>query len=359
MSSIMDKMKKTGSVKDVAVLSDSKLLNGQDNIDTGIPILNVAMSGQLDRGYGPGIFLVAGPSRHFKSNTCMVFVAAYLRKYPEAICVFYDSEFGTNKDYWKASGIDPDRVLHIPIKNVEELKFDMVQKLDALQRGERVVFLADSVGNLASKKEVVDALKENESADMTRAKQLKSFFRMITPYFTLHDIPFFAIMHTYKTMELYPKDIVSGGTGGMLSATSVFIMGRSQEKDGDEIAGWNFTLNADKSRYVKEKSKLPLLVTYAGGIDPYSGLMDLALESGHVVKPKQGWYAKVNMATGEISDKNHRLKQTSCDSFWADILADEKFQEFVKAKFKVSHNSLLERVTDVSNAQDTFDSDED
>lgn len=358
--SLMDKMRKTGSAKHVSVLSDSELLNNRDLIETGVPILDAAFSGSMrkgQRGYGPGIHLIAGPSKHFKSNTSMVFVSSYLNKYHDAICVFYDSEFGTTKDYWKSSGIDPDRVLHIAVTNIEELKFDMMQKLEQLKRGERLVFFVDSIGNLASKKEVEDALKESAAADMTRAKQLKSFFRMVTPYFTLYDIPMFAIMHTYKTMELFPKDVVSGGTGGVLSANSIFIMGRSQEKDGDEIAGWNFTLNADKSRNVKEKTKFPLLVTYSGGINKYSGLMELAIECGMVVKPKNGWYAKVNPDTGEICEPNLRLKQTNTDEFWKSILESEKFLDFVEQKFKVSHNSLQQQIESIHEEDDTiFDS---
>lgn len=346
--SIMEKMKKTGNIKNVSVLSNSVLLNERDSIDTGVPILNAAFSGSLKEGFGPGIHLIAGPSKHFKSNTSMVMVSAYLRKYPDAICVFYDSEFGTNKGYWESSGINPDSVLHIPVTNIEELKFDMMQKLEQLKRGDRLVFFIDSIGNLASKKEVEDALKESAAADMTRAKQLKSFFRMVTPYFTLYDIPMFAIMHTYKTMELFPKDVVSGGTGGVLSANSIFIMGRSQEKDGDEIAGWNFTLNADKSRMVKEKSKFPILVTYAGGINKYSGLLDLAMECGMVVKPKNGWYAKVNQETGEIIEPNLRLKQLNTDEFWADILASKKFNDFVESRFKVAHNNLQAQIAAIA-----------
>ena len=100
--------------------------------------------------------------------------------------------------------------------------------------------------------------------------------------------------------SVYPKDIMSGGTGGMLAATTVFMIGKSQEKDGTDIIGWNFTLNVDKSRYVKEKSKIPFLVTYEGGLNKWAGFLELCLESGHIIKPSNGWYNKVNRETGEV-----------------------------------------------------------
>jgi intein/homing endonuclease len=34
---------------------------------------------------------------------------------------------------------------------------------------------------------------------------------MVTPHLTLKDIPMVVINHTYKTMELYAKDVVGGG----------------------------------------------------------------------------------------------------------------------------------------------------
>jgi hypothetical protein len=80
---------------------------------------------------------------------------------------------------------------------------------------------------------------------------------------------------------LYPKAIVSGGTGVYLSADNIFILGRQQEKDGTEIIGYNFIINVEKSRYVREKSKIPVCVKFEGGLSLWSGLLDMALESGH------------------------------------------------------------------------------
>jgi len=52
---------------------------------------------------------------------------------------------------------------------------------------------------------------------------------------------------------LYPKTIMSGGTGPMYSANTVFFIGKQQEKDGTEVVGYNFIINVEKSRYVREK----------------------------------------------------------------------------------------------------------
>jgi hypothetical protein len=54
--------------------------------------------------------------------------------------------------------------------------------------------------------------------------------------------------------------VVTHNTGLIYSANQAFIIGKSQEKDGTELAGWNFTLNVEKSRFVREKSKLTFRV---------------------------------------------------------------------------------------------------
>ena len=90
--------------------------------------------------------------------------------------------------------------------------------------------MIDSIGNLASKKEVEDAENEKSVADMTRAKSLKSLFRIVTPHLTTKNIPCLAINHIYMTQEMYSKPIVSGGTGIYYSANQIFIISKSQEK---------------------------------------------------------------------------------------------------------------------------------
>lgn len=209
--SIMDKLKKNSKVKHTDVLSESKFFNSKDFIPTDVPMINVALSGKIDGGLTPGLTVLAGPSKHFKTSFALIMAAAYLKKYPEAVILFYDSEFGSPQDYFRQFDIDPSRVLHTPITNVEELKFDLIGQLENLDRGDKVCVVIDSIGNLASKKEMDDAINEKSVADMSRAKALKGLFRMSTPYLNMKDIPMIAINHTYMEMGLFPKAIVSGG----------------------------------------------------------------------------------------------------------------------------------------------------
>ena len=338
--SLLEKIKKNSTIKDAAILSKSKFFTDKDMIPTSIPMVNVALSGRLDGGLTPGLTMWAGPSKHFKTAFSLLMAKSYMDKYSESVLLFYDSEFGTPQSYFDTFGIDTERVLHTPITDIEQLKFDIMAQLQNIDRGERVMIVIDSIGNLASKKEVEDALDQKSVADMSRAKQVKSLFRMVTPHLTLKDIPMVVVNHTYKEIGMFPKDIVGGGTGSYYSADNIFILGRQQEKDGTEITGYNFIINVEKSRYVKEKSKIPVNVSFDGGINKWSGLLDVALESGHVTKPSNGWYAKVNQETGEIGDKK-RYDDTQKEEFWKSILADESFQKFVREKYEVAFGNIM------------------
>ena len=144
---------------------------------------------------------------------------------------------------------------------------------------------------------------------------------------------------------MYSKAVVSGGTGIYYSADNIFIIGRQQEKDGKDVTGYNFIINVEKSRYVKEKSKIPIEVSWDQGISKWSGLMDMALESGHVIKPKVGWFQRVNMETGEIEDKNYRMSDTYTSTFWIPILMCPKFNEFVEKKYAVAAGAIMPSVS--------------
>jgi RecA/RadA recombinase len=338
--SLLDKIKKNSTIKDSAILSKSKFFTDKDMVPTSVPMINVALSGKLDGGIIPGLTMWAGPSKHFKTAFSLLMAKAYMDKYPESVLLFYDSEFGTPIKYFETFGIDMERVLHTPLTDIEQLKFDIMQQLQDVNRGDKLMIILDSIGNLASKKEVEDAIEGKSVADMSRAKQVKSLFRMVTPHLNIKDIPMVVVNHTYKEIGMFPKDIVGGGTGSYYSADNIFILGRQQEKEGTEIVGYNFIINVEKSRYTKEKSKIPISVTFDGGISKYSGLVDIGIDGGFISKPSPGWYAKVDQETGEVGDKV-RFDGTQTDDFMLPLLKSTKFKEFVNQKYGIAYGNIM------------------
>ena len=187
--SILDKIKKNSSIKESAILSKSKFFTQKDMIPTAVPAINIALSGKLDGGLTPGLTMWAGPSKHFKTAFSLLMAKSYLDKYDDAALLFYDSEFGTPQSYFDSFGIDTDRVLHTPVTDVEQLKFDIMQQLQNIERGERVIIVIDSIGNLSTNKELEDSIDGSGTKDMTRAAQLKALFRTCTIKAGVKNIP--------------------------------------------------------------------------------------------------------------------------------------------------------------------------
>ena len=131
--------------------------------------------------------------------------------------------------------------------------------------------------------------------------------------------------------------VVTHNTGIYYSADNIYIIGRQQDKDGDELLGYNFIINVEKSRYVKEKSKIPICVSFDRGISKWSGMLDLALEFGIVTKPKIGWYTRPH----KEGDKNWRIKETNNKEFWLPILKETDFASQVAAHFKLAQNEMI------------------
>ena len=348
--STLDKLKKNSTIKQTEILSKSKFLNNKDVVQTTVPALNVALSGKLDGGLATGLTVFAGPSKHFKTAFAMLLSKSYLDKYNDGVVLFYDSEFGAPQGYFDSFGIDTDRVIHTPVTDIEQLKHDVMSQLQGIERGDHVIIIVDSVGNLASKKEVEDAIDGKSVADMTRAKQMKSLFRMVTPHLTIKDIPAVVVNHTYKEIGLFPKDVVSGGTGVYYSADNIFIIGRQQEKQGKDVVGYNFIINVEKSRFVREKSRIPIEVTWEGGISKWSGLLDMAIESGHVVKPSNGWYAK----SDDPDAPKFRLKDTYTKDFWIPILSDKTFIKWIEDRYLMSADSIMQSEVSEEDIKDAY-----
>ena len=339
----MDKLKSNSKLKATEILSESKFFNEKDMVPTSVPMVNVALSGSTEGGLAPGLTVLAGPSKHFKTSFALLMAGAYMKKYPDAVMLFYDSEFGSPQSYFEQFEVDTSRVLHTPITNVEELKFDLISQLEGLDRKDKVIVVIDSIGNLASKKEMEDAINEKSVADMSRAKALKGLFRMCTPYLAMKDIPLLAVNHTYQEIGLFPKAIVSGGTGIYYSADNIWIIGRRQNKKGTEVTGYDFVINVEKSRYVKEKSKIPVTVSWEGGVETYSGLLEVGLAGGYVQKPSNGWYETVDPATGEVlSDGKKRESETLTEEFWTPVFENTDFKEFIKKSYTIGHRTEID-----------------
>lgn len=336
---LMKKIMKCSDNPYIDTLMDTELLNREELVSTSIYGLNVALSGEVTGGFSSGVVTIAGKSKHFKTLFALMMAKAYLKKHEDAVLVFYDSEFGSPREYFfNTLGKDfSERVIHAPVLSVEDFRTQIMNHLEGLDRNDKVIFICDSIGNLASMKETDDSISGKQTVDMTRAKILKSTFRLVTPRLTLKDFTLININHTYETIEMFSKEVMGGGTGGIYASDTIFFIGKQQEKDGKNLLGYNFIINIEKSRYVKEKEKIGILVTYDTGINKYSGIFELATEFEIIGNPTKGYYTYPNT---DDSKKVRRKEIENDPVTMQEIVDNPEFQRGIENKYKLKLEEL-------------------
>ena len=261
-------------------------------IDTGIFTLNALLSKSiLSGGISKNrITVFAGPPQCGKSYICYN-IARNAQK--EGYNVIYiDTEFSIEKHEMKKFGIDisEDRLMLIRSNKVEDLKIMLTQLLDNLKKekhegndiGKTIIFL-DSIGQLASNKEIEDALDGKIKVDMSRAKAIKSLLRIISSDLGYLDIPFVATNHVYMTQDLFPVAVMGGGEGITYTASTVVYMSIAKLRTGEENKDYKIyvsdigqsgivvTAKSRKNRLAKPM-KIKFEINHVEGTNPYKGL---------------------------------------------------------------------------------------
>ncbi len=281
ISTLIDSISK----KDIVTIED---LNSEKKfISTGIHILDGLLSKSILHGGIPNnkITVIAGPKQTGKSFISLN-IARNAQKAGYNI-VWIDTEFSIEKSDFEMYGIDTtnkDSFLLLRTNIVEKIKMFLTSFLDALQKlkeegvdvSKTIIFI-DSIGMLASEKEKGDVLAMKNKQDMTRAKQIKSLMRLITNDLGALNIPLVATNHTYLTMDMYPRTIMSGGEGLYYAASVILFLSDAKLKTGqeDELdlgrSGSVITAKSAKYRIAKPK-KVKFEIDFTKGINPFKGL---------------------------------------------------------------------------------------
>ena len=290
-SSLKDRLLKNSTLKDAFVLSESRLFEAKDIVVMDCPALNVALYGDaLEGGLVPGIVQIAAESQHFKSKFAIEIVRCFLNKYPNGIVLFYDSEYGTPEGYFQ--GVNVDNIIHCPVVNLEEFKHDIVKQLKEITRDDKVLILVDSLGNMPTIKELDDAEKGKDTQDMTRAKVMKSVFRMIMPMINQKDVYAIMVNHTYKTIEMYAKDIPTGGC--LLAGTKIITENGLKNIEEIKINDRVKTLNGYK--------RVTDVWNQKNLIEPQPECYEIEFENGYIVKCSYNHKFLVNNEWKKISE---------------------------------------------------------
>ena len=268
----MSKISEYGDTLDKSTISEIDHF-----IPTGNFHLNACLTGSLFGGYPNNrAVALAGPSGTGK--TYLILNAIKQAQKQGYSIVFYDSENAVDKHLVEKFGIDPKTFRYEPCNTVQEFRSSVTAITDVLieqkKKGiklPKIMVVLDSAGNLATQKEIDDAKTGSSKADMTRAKLLKSTFRIIMTQFGICKIPFLFTNHTYQTQDLFSKQVGGGGTGPEYAASIILFLGKAKLKEGIEQTGIIVTAKPNKNRFAKP-TNIKFHISFNKGMNPYVGL---------------------------------------------------------------------------------------
>ena len=248
---------KTAGNEYAALVSDGVEAGDVDSfIDTGSYIFNALLSGSIHGGLPSNkITAVAGESAITKQMVI-------------------------------DRGIDPTRMVIMPVTTVQEFRTQAIKVLDKYMEtseGERqpLMLCLDSLGMLSTTKEVEDTSEGKETRDMTRAQVLKAAFRVLTLKLGKAKVPMIVTNHTYDVVgSMFPTKEMGGGSGLKYAASSIVYLSKKKEKDGTEVVGNIIHCKNAKSRLTIENKMVDVRLMYERGLDRYYGLLELALKYG-------------------------------------------------------------------------------
>lgn len=303
---------KISSLKDIfeavdALNTDASLLSEENSlsivndwIDTGSYALNAIFSGSVYRGVPVGrVTGFSGPSGAGKTLIINKIIANAQKKgYFAAI---WDTEAAVDRQSAEGVGIDPKRVKYYPVETVEDCRNQIATFLDKIIAANdpnlKVIIAIDSLGNLASAKELRDVTEGKDAADMgTKAKAMKSMMRALTFKAAKARVPILFTNHIYDNpTSLYPELVKkqSGGSGPVYLASLLVQLATRNEKidknEGQEaigvahnVSGVTLSAMTVKNRFVPPFLKAELYNNFRTGLTRYAGLADMAIAMGVV-----------------------------------------------------------------------------
>ena len=175
---LKDIIKETGN-EYASLVADGVEAGDTDTfIDTGSYIFNALLSGRIYGGLPSNkITALAGESATGKTYFLCGIVKNFLDANPDSGVVYFESESAITKQMVIDRGIDPNRMIIVPVTTVQEFRTQALKVLDRYMQQDvdvrRPMFVClDSLGMLSTTKEVEDTADGKETRDMTRAQEI-------------------------------------------------------------------------------------------------------------------------------------------------------------------------------------------
>lgn len=371
-ASLDKELSKISGFETGSILENNSFSEVDEWIPTGNYLLNAQISGSLFGGVpNTRSFGLMGDPGTGKSFVCLNVVREAQKKGYNVI--YCDTEGAIDKSSAVKFGIDSTNIRYQPIQTVSQFQtfssnlIDLVKKARAKGETPKILLILDSLGMLSTDKELADAMKGHNAADMgAKAKELRKLFRVITLDLTAAKIPLICTNHVYAGGGYVPTKESSGGDGPIFAMSVVAFLSKAQLKDGSGTkTGIVVTSNLKKSRFtIPEQVKFH--ISFSHGMNPYVGLQDYVsweacgIERGkfeEVKNPETGKKESIfkpNASSTRWGVKHLGKTVASTELFTDKVFTKEVLEQLdenvIKPKFKFPDHSnnedLLESLED-------------
>ena len=306
-------------------------------INTGSYTLNAALSGSLFGGMPNNkITVFAGDPATGKTFFVLGVIKQWMEDNPDGGVIYFDTESAVTNQMLSERGIDLTRLVKSEPETIEQFRQTALQILDRYEESTQkkgrlpMLMVLDSLGNLSSAKEVEDIRSEKDTRDMTKAGLIRGTFRVLRLRLAKLNVPMIATNHVYSVIGSYvPTKAMSGGSGLIYVSDSIVMLSKSKDRDKEKnIIGTIVKAKMFKSRLSRENSEVEVRISYAGGLDKYYGLIDMAVSAG-MVEHSAGKYT----FPGEPKPLSLSKIQSSPEKYFTLPFLEELNQKFVRSNF--------------------------
>ena len=270
-----------------------------DWVSTGNYALNYLISGDFTKGIPLGkVTVFAGESGAGKSYICSGNIVKAAQE-QGIFVVLIDSENALDENWLHALGVDTseEKLLKLNMAMIDDVAKtvnDFMGEYRAMAEEERpkVLFVIDSLGMLLTPTDVDQFQKGDLKGDMGRKpKALTALVRNCVNMFGSANVGLVATNHTYASQDMFdPDDKISGGQGFIYASSIVVAMRKlklKEDEDGNKVSdvmGIRAACKIMKTRFNKPFESIQIKIPYETGMNPYSGLVDMAEKAGLLVK---------------------------------------------------------------------------
>ena len=376
-------MKKTDALKSIKkntgaeTLADSTLAKVTDYLSTGNYAINRVLTGDIYKGFPTGrISCIAGASQSGKSLLVANTVIEALKNDKVDIVYIFDSEGGVLVDYFKQHGVDMTKIMHIPVKSIEDCAVKMLDTYDTLCKAQeeyeddpdnndeiRALVVLDSIGALASDKLITDAVKKDQMvSDMgSSAKLRNNLMRGLMMRVPMSKATLLIVNHIYDdpSAGMFGMSKIKNMAGGkgleysshvilqcekllVKTSNTDFMTGLEDDKSIDEgnfYKGNRLRFFVVKSRIAKPAFQATVYLDFDKGYNKWDGLIEDAVRYGYIQEVRGGYIVP------SYSDKRITHKDLiTTDEIWASFI--EKFNADSIKKMSYS-NVISEEISQI------------